>query len=186
MAAVFAAAGRVPLANLIMVTEMTRGYGLIVPTMVAVSLAYLTQALLTRRARYLSLYEAQVDSAAESQAHHEEYYRATAGLLRKRQVRLEEDILRREFVEALARGLPIPLGHGDEELFTVNIAPGSPLAGMLLRNLKLDVVVVGVIRGETERIPRGDTLLRAGDTVIVAGHPEGVAAFRELSQTAES
>ena len=181
MAAVFAAAGRVPMANLIMVTEMTGGYGLIVPTMLAVSLAYLTQALLTRRARYSTLYEAQVESASESHAHHEEYYRATASLLRRRQVRLEEDILRREFVEALARGLPIPLGSGNEELFTVKVAPGSQLDDTLLRDLRLDVVVVSVIRGQTERIPRGDTALRAGDTLVVAGHPEGIAAFRELS-----
>ncbi len=181
MAAVFGAAGRVPIANLVMVTEMTGGYALIMPTMVAVSLAYLTQALLNKNARHRTLYEAQVRNAAESPAHQEEYYRSAAQLLRKRQVRLEEDILRREFVEALSRGEPIPLGTGNEQLFSVEIAAGSELDGLLLRDLRQDVVVVSVVREAGELIPRGDTTLIAGDHVVVAGKPEAIERFGELA-----
>ncbi|MCA9599322.1 MAG: chloride channel protein, partial [Myxococcales bacterium] len=153
MAAVFGAAGRVPIANLVMVTEMTGGYALIMPTMVAVSLAYLTQALLTRGQRYRTLYDAQVANASQSPAHQEEYYRTAAQLLRKRQVRLEEDILRREFVEALSRGEPIPLGAGNEELFGIEVEAGSSLDGVALKDLREDVVVVSVVRAASEQIP---------------------------------
>ena len=72
MAAIFGAAARVPLATLVMVVEMTGGYGLIVPTMVAVVPAVLLQQALTTRAKYPSLYEAQVPSPADSPVHHEE------------------------------------------------------------------------------------------------------------------
>ena len=182
MAAVFGAAGRVPIANLVMVTEMTGGYALIMPTMVAVSLAYLTQALLTRGQRYRTLYDAQVANASQSPAHQEEYYRTAAQLLRKRQVRLEEDILRREFVEALSRGEPIPLGAGNEELFGIEVEAGSSLDGVALKDLREDVVVVSVVRAASEQIPRGDTVLTAGDQLVVAGKPEAIRRFGQRAK----
>jgi len=186
MAAVFASAGRVPIANLVMVTEMTGGYALIMPTMLAVSLAYLTQSVLTRNRSHLSLYEAQVANASESPAHQEEYYRMAAQLLRKRQVRLEEDILRREFVEALSRGEPIPLGRGDDELFSTEVRAGSALDGLALRDMHEDVVVVSVVRNETEHVPRGDTVFQAGDRLVVAGKGAVMERFTALAQSSES
>lgn len=60
MAAVFGAAARVPLATTVMVAEMTGGYTLMAPTMLAVAIAYLLQVALARYTPYPSLYEAQI------------------------------------------------------------------------------------------------------------------------------
>lgn len=59
MATVFGSAARVPLATTVMVAEMTGGYALMAPTMLAVAIGYLLQVRLTRNARYSTLYEAQ-------------------------------------------------------------------------------------------------------------------------------
>jgi CIC family chloride channel protein len=72
MAAVFAGAARVPIAALLMVTELTGGYALLVPAALAVLLSYLVQGSLSARLKYRSLYEAQVQSRADSPAHHVE------------------------------------------------------------------------------------------------------------------
>lgn len=60
MAAVFSGAGRVPIATLFMVTEMTGGYHLLAPAALVVTLSYLIQSTLANRLRYRSLYEAQI------------------------------------------------------------------------------------------------------------------------------
>jgi CIC family chloride channel protein len=69
MAAVFGGAARVPLATLLMVTEMTGGYQLLVPAALAVSISFILQLSLTGRSRYPSLYEAQVKLREQSPAH---------------------------------------------------------------------------------------------------------------------
>jgi CIC family chloride channel protein len=61
MAAVFGGAARVPIATMVMVAEMTGGYKLMAPTMLAVVISYMLQVWLTRKARYPSLYEAQLE-----------------------------------------------------------------------------------------------------------------------------
>lgn len=60
MAAVFSGAGRVPIATLFMVAEMTGGYHLLAPTALVVTLSYMTQVTLAQRFKYKSLYEAQI------------------------------------------------------------------------------------------------------------------------------
>lgn len=62
MAAVFSGAGRVPIATLFMVTEMTGGYHLLAPAALVVALSYLVQVTLSHPLKYKSLYEAQVTS----------------------------------------------------------------------------------------------------------------------------
>lgn len=69
MAATFGSAARVPVATTVMVAEMTGGYKLMAPAMLATAIAYLVQVELSRRTRYISLYEAQVASGAFSPAH---------------------------------------------------------------------------------------------------------------------
>jgi CIC family chloride channel protein len=60
MAAVFSGAGRVPIATLFMVTEMTGGYHLLAPAALVVTLSYLVQVTLSAPLKYHTLYEAQV------------------------------------------------------------------------------------------------------------------------------
>lgn len=64
MAAVFSGAGRVPIATLFMVSEMTGGYYLLAPAALVVTLSYLTQVTLVQHFKYKSLYEAQIPTRA--------------------------------------------------------------------------------------------------------------------------
>ncbi len=64
MAAVFSGAGRVPIATLFMVTEMTGGYHLLPAAALVVTLSYLIQVTLSQVFKYTSLYEAQVPTRA--------------------------------------------------------------------------------------------------------------------------
>ena len=86
MAAVFGGAARVPMATLLMVTEMTGGYRLLVPAALAVFLSYLVQRLLSERFAYRSLYEAQVPARADSPTHHVELLQNAFRLVQGRMV----------------------------------------------------------------------------------------------------
>ena len=55
MAAVFAGAAHVPIATMMMVTEMTGSYTLLVPAALAVVLSYLVQTRLATHVRYRSI-----------------------------------------------------------------------------------------------------------------------------------
>jgi trk system potassium uptake protein len=58
---------------------------------------------------------------------------------------------------------------GKARLAEVTLAPGSPAADKEIVELKLprDSTVVAIIRGEKIVVPRGDTVIRAGDEVLV-------------------
>jgi CIC family chloride channel protein len=81
MAAVFAGTARVPIATLVMVAEMTGGYGLIVPSMLATTLAFVVQRALSERFRYSRLYEAQVELRSDSPTHYESMLKAAFAVL---------------------------------------------------------------------------------------------------------
>ncbi len=66
MMAFFGGIGKVPVAVILMASEMTGSYTLLVPSMIAVAIAYV---ITTRR----TIYRSQVPSRAESPAHREEY-----------------------------------------------------------------------------------------------------------------
>ncbi|HZK80024.1 MAG TPA: chloride channel protein, partial [Humisphaera sp.] len=68
MAAFFAGVAKVPVSSLVMMSEMTTGYGLLVPSMLTNALAF----LLTPRS--ISMYENQVDARVDSGAHAGEYF----------------------------------------------------------------------------------------------------------------
>ncbi len=84
MAAVFAGSARVPMATLLMVTEMTGGYALLVPAALAVTLSFVLQARLSRRLRYRSMYEAQVPRRGDSPAHLTEHLEIARRILETR------------------------------------------------------------------------------------------------------
>lgn len=183
MAALFAGAARVPIASLVMVIEMTGGYHLIMPTMLAVALSFLVQFYLTRRLKYPTLYEAQVPTPAESPVYRDAYYQTAAELLRRQQVTLDRDILTAELQHALERGDGIPLSRRKEHLYSFSLQAGTPVAGKEVRALGLadmGVVIVGLIRGEGEIVPHGGTKLQVGDGLLVAATAESIATFKGL------
>ncbi len=183
MAAFFAGAARVPIAALVMVIEMTGGYHLIMPTMLAVAISFMVQFYLTRHAKYPTLYEAQVPTPAESPVHRGEFYHAAAELLRREQVTLDRDILSAELQHSLERGEGIPLSRRKEHLYSLQVPPGSSVVGREVRSLglsDLQVLIVGIIRGDGDIVPHGGTTMQVGDGLLVASDPEHIDAFRLL------
>lgn len=183
MAAVFAGAARVPIASMVMVIEMTSGFQLIMPTMLAVAIAFVVQHTLTRHAKYPTIYEAQVPTPAQSPVYRRAYYETAANLLRRQEVRLEPDILSSELHGALDRGEGVALAQRKEQLYSVRLRPGSPAVGREVRSLGLadmGALIVGIIRGESEIVPNGSTRLRVGDGLLVAAEDETIERFRAL------
>ncbi|MGH7620947.1 MAG: chloride channel protein, partial [Gemmatimonadaceae bacterium] len=115
MAAVFAGAARVPIATLMMVTEMTGGYTLLVPAALAVIISYFVQARLSRHLKYSSLYEAQVVTRAASPAHHTQHLVSALTLLREQTPRDLSSVGELDLVALLRSGLAVEL-PGDRRL----------------------------------------------------------------------
>jgi chloride channel protein, CIC family len=187
MAAVFSGAARTPLSTLIMTAEMTGGYGLIVPTMLANILAFLVQRTLTHGARYPTLYQAQVESREDSPVHRGVFVRRALTLLEDQAVD-RADLSLPRLLSLLEYGEPIPLGAAGGLLVTVELSPDSPLVGGTVAAGvgPLDgVTAVAVMSGGEMLVPRGATTLSAGDQVIALATSEGWRRLRELAAGGE-
>jgi CIC family chloride channel protein len=183
MAAVFAGTARVPIAAMVMVIEMTGGFTLIMPTMLAVAIAFLVQMRLSRNAKYTTIYECQARTPADSPAHSEMFYQTAADLLRRQRVHLDRDILDSELQATLERGEGVGLRIGRERLYRLSVPAGSPVAGKEVRHLGLadmGVLIVGVVRGEGEIIPNGGTRLQIHDGLLVAATDDSIQKFRTM------
>ncbi|HEX6202109.1 MAG TPA: chloride channel protein [Thermoanaerobaculia bacterium] len=168
MAAVFAGAARTPISTLIMTAEMTGGYGLIVPTMLANVLAFTTQRSLTATARYPTLYRSQVASREDSPAHRGVFVRRALELIEGGQLDRHELTLPR-LVGLLRYGQPIPVSEGGELLVAVKVEEGSALAGATVAEslgTLTGATAVAVLRDGETLIPRGPTRFAAGDQLI--------------------
>lgn len=63
----------------------------------------------------------------------------------------------------------IPAGKGRVQIIEVQITEESPVAGKKLWEMSLpqEAIIGCVLRGDTTLIPRGDTRIHAGDTLVV-------------------
>jgi voltage-gated potassium channel len=88
-----------------------------------------------------------------------------------------------EFMEVLDRG-----GAGDLAMEEVQIAAGSPLAGVTLRDApirrEMDVIVVGVRRADQELVfnPAPDLAPRAGDVLVALGRRDNLQRLARLAE----
>lgn len=183
MAAVFAASGRVPLANLMMVTEMTGGYALLVPAALAVSVSYLVQVRLSRRQRYRTLYEAQVPRRADSPAHHSEHLEIALRILEERKLTEPLPSGRRvSLLNLLRSGVPVALG-ADRRLSVGVLRPTSTLVGRAIGadggRLDDETTIITLIRGEHMMAVRPDTVLAAGDRLVLLSTQAGLDRLRD-------
>jgi CIC family chloride channel protein len=186
MASLFAGAARVPIASLVMVAEMTGGYDLIMPTMLAVAISYLVQVGLTRTFKYPSLYEAQYATPASSPANIELYSEIVSSFLRQHRVHLDRNTLHSHLRRSLTRGEAVPLTPGQEHLYSIVLEPGTPAAGYQVRQVACPgVVIVGVLRGEKEIVPDAATVLLVGDELLVAATPSSVEDFKRRTKSPE-
>jgi chloride channel protein, CIC family len=172
MAAVFGAAAGVPLATLLMVSEMTGGYQLLVPAGLAVAIAYLVQRRLTGAFRYASLYEAQVAGPFDSPAHRAEEVRTAMNLISKGKVTLPPNLSHLDLADLLRSGMALDLSGG-LQLVGGALRTDSPWAGKEVRSRRLEGAlvatrIVALLRGRSVLPVRADTVLLPGDRILVA------------------
>jgi len=171
MAALFGAAARVPIATMLMVTEMTGGYHLLVPAGLAVALAYLVQAFLSRSLRYPSLYEAQVPGQSDSPTHHAEQLRIALRLLDHQNIPVAEDVGHLNFLALLKSGIPVDL-PGGKRVHVGALRADSPCAGTTIRSGCLvaggaEGEIIAIVRRKRLFLPHPNTVLEPGDQLIV-------------------
>ena len=185
MAAVFAGAAHVPIASLMMVTEMTGGYTLLVPAALCVLLSYLVQTRLAERLRYRSLYEGQVASRADSPAHHAQHLAIALRLLRERDPADLTGLAAAgaiDLVSLLRTGVPVELGDGRRLMVGV-LRADSPCvnhtpASDPCRLDGADTRMVAILRGERFIAPDSSTALQAGDRLVFTARRDAVDALR--------
>ncbi|MGA8162033.1 MAG: chloride channel protein [Acidobacteriaceae bacterium] len=176
MAAVFGAAARVPIATMLMVTEMAGGYHLLVPAGLAVMIAYLLQGQLSSFLRYGSLYEGQVPTRQDSPAHYLEHIQIALHLLGKRNLPLVDQVGHLDLLRLLRSHVRFDL-PGGRELTMGLIKEDSPIAHRRLADFyrelaKVDFEVVTIRRREHLLLPHGDTLLEPGDRLVMIDSPQ--------------
>ncbi len=95
MGGFFAGVAKVPIASIIMVSEMTQGYGLLVPMMLVAAIAY----LLTR---HRSIYEKQVETKKDSPAHFGDF---TINILEE--LKVKDAMVRRRQIPRIPYNAPL-------------------------------------------------------------------------------
>ncbi|MBP1774534.1 MAG: chloride transporter, ClC family [candidate division NC10 bacterium] len=176
MGAVFAGTARVPLATLIMVAEMTGGYGLIVPAMLASSLSFMVQRGLTVRARYPRLYEAQVEARLDSPVHHLRILQGAFRLVESGSVP-NARISLPDLSSLLRFGESLGIHDGKGRVFALRLdSTDDPFVGRQAGETfdgGEHLVLVAVLRGGAVLAPRHAGVLERGDTVIFAADEQG-------------
>jgi CIC family chloride channel protein len=182
MAAVFAGAARVPIATLIMVTEMTGGYTLLVPAALAVIISYFVQARLSKNLRYSSLYEAQVLTRAASPAHQTQHLITALTMLREQTPKDLSSVGELDLVALLRSGIAVDL-PGERRLVAGALKVDSPYVGTTVgaSGRKLDggnTNIVALVREEQIIVPTATTVLQSGDRLVVVTSEVGLQQLR--------
>jgi CIC family chloride channel protein len=182
MAAVFAGAAHVPIATMMMVTEMTGGYELLVPAALAVMLSYLVQMRLSSRLRYRSVYEAQVMTRADSPAHHTHHLETALRILREQKLSNVGDIGEVDLMTLLRAGIPVELAGG-QRLFVGVLRPDSAIVGTTVATSGRhmaggDTNIIAILRKERMVAPRADTVFEPRDRLILIASGESLERLR--------
>jgi hypothetical protein len=167
---------------MMMVTEMTGGYTLLVPAALAVMISYLVQSRLARPLTIPSIYEAQVTTRADSPAHHTKHLAIALRLLREHEFTGLQPVGELDLVTLLRTGLPLDLGDG-RRVFAGELLPTSPFVGATIavsgRSLAgVDTNIIGIIRGEETISPSAQSVLTAGDRIILVADADALDALR--------
>ena len=173
MAATFGAAARVPIASLMMVTEMTGGYQLLPPAAFAVLLSYIVQTQLSAHLKYSSLYEAQVLGSAQSPSRYVEHVELALKILGARQIPRAAKVGHLDLVAVLDSGIPIQL-PGRRQLNVGVLHPESALIGKTIQfcyetagNGGLEIIAI--LRDGDVVLPNRDSVLRENDRLLIIG-----------------
>jgi chloride channel protein, CIC family len=162
---------------------MTGGYTLLVPATLAVILSYLVQRRLSRHVKFRSMYEAQVESSADSPAHHEHHLAIALQILRDRGFRDDPAEGEQRLVSQLRAGIPVEL-PGGRRLLVATVRPESPIVGQSLADASLqltisDISILSILRGEHMIAPRADLMVDRGDRLILVAGANAAAALEQ-------
>jgi chloride channel protein, CIC family len=171
MAAVLGGAARVPIGTMLMVTEMTRGYHMLVPAALAVVLSYIVQQALTKKSKYVSLYEAQVPKRSDSPAHQREHLEAAFGMLYESAAFPPEMKMGLDLNALASSGVPLELPDGKRLSMGV-LRAGSVWDGMpafeVCHGMQGEGAdLTAVIRKNKSMSPHTEEPLRAGDRLFI-------------------
>ena len=183
MAAVFGAAAKIPIATLLMVTEMTGGYHLLAAAALAVMLSSIVQTILSSRLKYRTLYEAQVPTRSYSPAHYGEQLRTALDLLRSHHGSPGQPETRLELISLLASGMPVSL-PGDKQIKIGILRSKSTCVGQRVGSecwggMRGDFETILILRRSRVLAPHPDIKLEAGDQVIAIASPTAWKAAQE-------
>jgi len=175
MTAVFAGAARVPIATMMMVTEMTGGYKLLAPAALAVMISFLLQGALSKRLKYKSLYEAQVASRAESPAHHLEHVQTALRLINEKKINLPATINHIDLHAILTSGISVDLPD-NKQMIIGTLKADSPWNKKLFNagKFKNEIELVAVLRNRHILIPNDHTELTEGDQLLLITSEEAI------------
>jgi CIC family chloride channel protein len=176
MAAVFGAAARVPIATMLMVTEMTGGYHLLLPAGIAVMIAYLIQIRLSTFLKYRSLYQGQVPTRQDSPSHYLEHIQIALNLLGKRNLPAMEKVGHLDLLRLVQSHIQFDL-PGGKELTLGLVRESSPMVGErvgeLYRQLDhFEFEVIAILRREHILLPHPDTLIQINDRLMLITTPQ--------------
>jgi len=183
MAAVFGGAARVPIATLLMVTEMTGGYQLLVPAALAVTLSYLVQTVLSSPFKYRSLYEAQMPSRADSPAHEMENVCIALDLMCKPWVSEPNKVCHLDLMTLLKSGVALDLSD-EKQLNIGRLRPESAWVGKPVRLGSVEegkdgLEIIAIMREGQVLLPHPGSLLQAGDRLLVISSSEGKERLKQ-------
>ena len=183
MVAVFGAAARVPIAALVMVTEMTGGYQLLPAAGFAVLLSYLVQTQLSAHLKYNSLYEAQVLGRSQSPARYQDNVQLALSVLGKRQLPKSAKIGHIDLVTLLDSGLAVNL-PGRRRLNVGVLHPQSALVGKTIQACyemagSAALEIVAILRGTNVVLPARDTVLQENDRLLIIGSTKAETRLTE-------
>lgn len=85
-------------------------------------------------------------------------------------------------VDAASLRQLVSVNHGEAAILEVELPPAFKLNGKKLSELKLPnmIVIISVNRGDELIIPRGDTQLFAGDTVMFLAKNDGIHTIKRI------
>jgi CIC family chloride channel protein len=171
MVAVFGAAARVPIAALVMVTEMTGGYQLLPAAGFAVLLSYLVQTQLSSRLKYNSLYEAQVLGRFQTPARYVENVQLALSVLGKGKVPKGAKIGHLDLVALLDSGMPVNL-PGRRQLKVGVLHAESDLVGKTIQDCyamakDATLEIFAILRNGHALLPKPETRLQKDDRLLV-------------------
>ena len=167
------AAARVPIASLMMVTEMTGGYSLLPAAAFSVLLSYLVQTQLSAHLKYSSLYEAQVLGRAQSPSRYVENVQLALKLLGTRHIPQAAKIGHLDLVALLDSGIPIIM-PGRKELNIGVLRPESALIGKTVQSCydaagEGTLEIIAILRDGDVVLPNRDSVLQENDRLLIIG-----------------